>query len=73
MRGGAGTYAPTPQRVADTLTEWLGTGCGELARMAENARRLAHPRAVFEVADLVWKSAERQQAPCRDGVRAGRR
>ncbi len=56
-RNGAGIYAPTPRRVADTAAEWLGARRDELAKMAANARALARPQAVWEVADMIWKSA----------------
>ncbi len=60
-RSGAGAYAPTPRRVADTVAEWLGSCRDELPCMAANARRLARPDAVWEVAEMIWESANRQQ------------
>ncbi len=68
VRGGAGAYAPTPPRVAETLSEWLAAGPDLLGRMAGNARSLARPQAVWEVADMIWESANRRQDEAYDAV-----
>jgi 1,2-diacylglycerol 3-beta-galactosyltransferase len=62
-RNEAGTYAPTPRGVADTVSEWLGPRRNDLPRMAANARSLARPDAVWEVAEMIWESANGQPRP----------
>jgi 1,2-diacylglycerol 3-beta-galactosyltransferase len=57
----AGTYAPDPRQVADTLESWLKEGPEGLTKRAENARRIANPNAVWEIADEVWKWAQQPQ------------
>lgn len=49
-----GAFSEEPQEIARRLCYWFGPGREEMARMAENARRLGNPRSTFEiVADLV--------------------
>lgn len=54
---GAGVYAPNPNAVSDTVQLWLLEGPEGLARRAENARRLARPDAVWDIAGEVWRYA----------------
>lgn len=64
----AGAYAPGAKRVAATVAAWLAEGSVGLARRAENARRLARPDAVWDVAqEIHWQA---QQAPVRTKLRS---
>ena len=64
----AGAYAPSPQKVADTVEQWLREGPEALARRAQHARRIANPNAVWEIAEEVWAAAHRP--PVRTSSRA---
>lgn len=50
---GAGRWAPTPEEVVSTLEGLLTPGSNALARMGENARRLARPEAALDIARLI--------------------
>jgi 1,2-diacylglycerol 3-beta-galactosyltransferase len=54
----AGVYAPGPGRVARAVGDWLSKGQDFLRERAENARKLARPDAVWEIADEVWGYAQ---------------
>lgn len=56
---GAGAYAPGARQVADTVAAWLAEGPAGLAQRAANARRLAHPDAVWQVAEEIDQQAQR--------------
>jgi 1,2-diacylglycerol 3-beta-galactosyltransferase len=48
-----GVFAQAPGAIARQVHAWFGPDRAELARMAENARRLGNPRSTYEiVADL---------------------
>ncbi len=53
----AGVYAPGPARVARAIKSWLAQGPDFLRDRAANARELARPDAVWEIADEVWHYA----------------
>lgn len=55
----AGVYLPKPEKVAERIQEWLNEGPESLRQRAENARRIARPDAVWEIADAVWDWANR--------------
>ncbi len=55
----AGVYLPQPEKVADTVAQWLSEGSEKLAERAENARGIARPNAVWEIADSVWEWAHK--------------
>jgi 1,2-diacylglycerol 3-beta-galactosyltransferase len=59
----AGAYAPDPQLAADTVATWLAEGAEGLALRTSNARRIANPNAVWEIADEVWKWAHQSYVP----------
>lgn len=59
----AGAYAPKPQLVADVVAEWLSAGAIGLAKRSENAKRIANPNAVWEIADEVWEWAHTGMIP----------
>ncbi len=60
---GAGTYAPGPAKVADTVGAWLAEGNNALQARAQRARTLGHPAAVWQVAEEIHTQAQR--APIR--------
>lgn len=51
----AGAWAPEPEQVAEVVTTWLSEGKAGLQKRAENARRIARPEAVWDIADEVMK------------------
>lgn len=53
----AGEYKTEPQDVADTIQAWLYGGDARLKQLAENARSIANPNAVWEIADIVMEWA----------------
>jgi 1,2-diacylglycerol 3-beta-galactosyltransferase len=55
--GDAGVLAEDPVAVLETVCHWLDHDRRGYERQAENARRLGHPQAAFEVANLVWAAA----------------
>ncbi len=55
----AGVYLPKPESVADLIVEWLQEGPERLRKRAANAKRIARPDAVWEIADAVWDWANR--------------
>ena len=55
----AGVYLPKPEQVVDQIIEWLSEGPAALARRAANAKRIARPNAVWEIADSVWEWANK--------------
>ncbi|MBU0703639.1 MAG: glycosyltransferase [Chloroflexi bacterium] len=57
VRGGAGVWAPTGQRVAAAVRELLSSDDQKLAQMAARARSLAQPDAARRVAEIVWAAA----------------
>jgi len=59
----AGIFTQKPQEVADTISQWLGEGRDGLQKRAENARRIARPEAVWEIADEVMKWASHAPIP----------
>ena len=55
----AGVYVPKPEKVAELIVEWLREGPERLQQRADNAKRIARPDAVWEIADAVWDWANR--------------
>ena len=55
----AGVYLPKVDRVAELIVEWLQEGPERLLERAANAKRIARPNAVWEIADAVWDWANR--------------
>ena len=55
----AGVYLPKPEKVASKIIDWLSEGPDMLQRRAANARRIARPDAVWEIADAVWEWANK--------------
>ncbi len=59
----AGAYCPKPSLVAETVSQWLHEGPDTLRRLSENARRIANPNAVWDIADEVWQWAHHGPIP----------
>lgn len=54
----AGAWAPKPEQVADVVQNWVLEGRAALKQRAENARYIARPQAVWDIAEEVMKWAE---------------
>jgi UDP-N-acetylglucosamine:LPS N-acetylglucosamine transferase len=50
----AGKLAREPVEVLETVCHWLQNGKEYYLQQAQNACRIGHPRAAYEVADLAW-------------------
>jgi 1,2-diacylglycerol 3-beta-galactosyltransferase len=59
----AGVFAPSPRAVAESVEVWLAGGRDGLERRSHNARRIARPNAVWEIADEVWAYAHEPLIP----------
>jgi len=57
VSGHAGVLARDPIEVLETMRHWLEKDRRLYRRQALNARRLGHPRAACDVADLAWVAA----------------
>lgn len=55
-----GVYAPTPQKVASAVEQWLNEGREALRQRGERARAVSNPNAVWDIADEVWALAQQQ-------------
>ena len=55
----AGVYVPKPEKVAELIVDWLREGPERLQQRADNAKRIARPDAVWDIADAVWDWANR--------------
>jgi 1,2-diacylglycerol 3-beta-galactosyltransferase len=53
---GAGAYCPRPDKVVNTLREWLGNA-EHLKSLSDNARQISRPQAAFDVAKIVYDLA----------------
>jgi 1,2-diacylglycerol 3-beta-galactosyltransferase len=54
VNGGAGDFANNPVEALEILFHWFDKDRQLLAERARNARRLGHPCAAYEAADLIW-------------------
>jgi 1,2-diacylglycerol 3-beta-galactosyltransferase len=54
----AGVFAPSAGEVVATVSQWLAEGAEGLKRRSNNARRIGHPDAVWQIADEVWQYTE---------------
>jgi 1,2-diacylglycerol 3-beta-galactosyltransferase len=57
VSGNAGVLAQDPIEVLETVSHWLENDRRLYHQQAQNARRLGHPRAAYDVADLAWAAA----------------
>jgi len=57
VSGNAGVLAKDPIEVLETVCHWLEKDRRLYRQQAQNARRLGHPRAAHDVADLAWAAA----------------
>jgi len=63
IAGGAGLRAENPAALADALRGALANGGQLLSAMADNARRLGHPRAAYAVAEHLWALTHQAGGP----------
>ena len=63
LEQGAGELATDPVIALETLYHWLEHGATLLRERATNARRIAHPEAAVEIAQLAYLAAERGPRP----------
>jgi len=66
VNNGAGVFAPSAQEVTVAVRAWLAEGPAGLKRRSDNARRIGHPDAVWDIAEEVWYYA--QQPPVSGSV-----
>lgn len=59
VNNGAGVFAPSAHEVTTAMREWLAEGAAGLKRRSDNARRIGHPDAVWDIADEVWQHAQK--------------
>lgn len=59
----AGVFAPSSRAVADAVELFLSEGEAGLKRRSDNARRIARPNAVWDIADEVWDYAQHDRIP----------
>ena len=57
VSGNAGVLTRDPIEVLETVCHWLEKDRRLYRQQAQNARRLGHPRAAYDVADLAWAAA----------------
>ncbi len=53
----AGEWVQTPVGALETLYHWLNYGGAQMRKRAENARKIGHPRAAYDIADEAWFAA----------------
>jgi 1,2-diacylglycerol 3-beta-galactosyltransferase len=61
IENNVGVFAPTPEKVAEAVEQWLNEGRDALRQRGERAKAISNPDAVWEIADEVWTLA--QQPP----------
>jgi 1,2-diacylglycerol 3-beta-galactosyltransferase len=57
VSGDAGVLARDPIEVLETVCHWLEKDRRLYRQQAQNARKLGHPQAAYDVADLAWAVA----------------
>jgi 1,2-diacylglycerol 3-beta-galactosyltransferase len=55
-----GVFAPTPQKISETLVDWLAEGPASLKARSERARKISRPNAVFDIAAEIWHYAHEE-------------
>jgi 1,2-diacylglycerol 3-beta-galactosyltransferase len=66
----AGAFSPGPQKVAETVAQWVAEGPDSMAERADRARAIARPDAVWEIADEVWAAAQLPMVKSMPGAHA---
>jgi UDP-N-acetylglucosamine:LPS N-acetylglucosamine transferase len=61
VSGNAGALARNPTEVLEAVCHWLAKDGKRYQQQAQNARRLGHPRAAFDTAELIWELATSQE------------
>lgn len=54
VSGNAGALARNPTEVLEAVCHWLAKDGKRYQQQALNARRLGHPRAAFDTAEIIW-------------------
>ncbi len=49
LNNGVGLYSEDPQRIAEIVSDWLGSKHNELEEMARRARALGRPQATYQI------------------------
>jgi 1,2-diacylglycerol 3-beta-galactosyltransferase len=62
VSGNAGVLARDPIEVLETVCHWLEKDQLRYRQQAQAARKLGHPRAAYDVVDLVWAASSRKQS-----------
>jgi 1,2-diacylglycerol 3-beta-galactosyltransferase len=57
VSGNAGVLARDPIEVLEAMCHWLEKDRRLYHQQAQNARKLGHPQAAYDVADLAWTAA----------------
>jgi processive 1,2-diacylglycerol beta-glucosyltransferase len=57
LTGDAGELAGNPTEVLEVMCHWFESNQAYYQKQAQNARRLGHPRAAFDTAELIWALA----------------
>jgi 1,2-diacylglycerol 3-beta-galactosyltransferase len=63
LENNAGVFINQPRAAAETVESWLREGESYLRWRSANARRVARPDAVWQIADEVWEQAQRAPIP----------
>jgi uncharacterized protein len=53
--GGAGVYAPKPDKIAATLRDWLAPGSPAIEKLSAASQRMGRPTAALEVAQALYE------------------
>lgn len=69
VENGAGVYCSAPSDIAGIVCRWFGNERSQLSQMAEQARRLGHPAAVFDIVDALAHLVDPAMVPVRQDSR----
>lgn len=61
VNNGAGVFTRSPKETARIVAEWFSTKSDERKTVAENARKLAQPEAVFDIVRDIHELAEQRE------------
>jgi 1,2-diacylglycerol 3-beta-galactosyltransferase len=61
VSGNAGVLAEDPTDVLEAMAHWLENDRRNYQEQAQNARRLGHPRAAYDAAELAWSLGSPQE------------
>lgn len=72
VKNGAGDMIETPIQMLETISHLMANGGALMKARARNARRLGRPNSAMDVAEMVWRSAQRGPANRRKRDARGR-